>query len=166
MQLSIPTTAPFSFAQSLAFIRRFPPCRGDYLIDDDSVTAAVAIDDRAYAFTLRDRSVDVANDTPGDVAKQLATRAADFIGASDDVRGFYELAETDAPMQRVVDGLYGLHHVRGLGRMDELPWSDRFARIARELYRRRVDHQAIAARYGRHIGYWSFYLMNRATAPA
>jgi DNA-3-methyladenine glycosylase II len=49
--------------------------------------------------------------------------------------------------------------LRGLGRMDELPWLPRFAQIARSLYGSSVDEAAIKRRYGCHIGYWSFYLM-------
>jgi DNA-3-methyladenine glycosylase II len=49
--------------------------------------------------------------------------------------------------------------LRGLGRMDELPWMPAFSKLAAELYGERVQHAAIARRYGDLIGYWSFYLM-------
>jgi DNA-3-methyladenine glycosylase II len=278
MELAIPTTQPFSFAQSLAFIRRFPPCQGEYLVTDDAVTAAVTVDDAPHAFTLREGVVmEVADGTPRAVAEQLAAHAAHFVGAADELAPFYAAARGDRPMERLVEMLHGLHHVRfltlaeiavysvlmqrapialaaalerrflarfgkpveakghtlrampslaelatideeemarelgnrakaarivdvvrgvhdigesflrtqpyaaaraallaipgvgpfsagaillrGLGRMDELPWSDRFERVAHELYGRRVREDAIATRYGRHIGYWSFYMM-------
>ena len=41
MQLALDVTRPYSFAQTLAFVRRFPPCQGDYLVTDDALTAAV-----------------------------------------------------------------------------------------------------------------------------
>ncbi|NVB81726.1 MAG: hypothetical protein HOV81_25250, partial [Kofleriaceae bacterium] len=53
MQLAIPTTRPFSFAQTLAFIDRFPPCRGDYVATPTSLTAAVCVGSTPIAFTLR-----------------------------------------------------------------------------------------------------------------
>jgi DNA-3-methyladenine glycosylase II len=278
MQLALPTTQPFSFTQTLAFIRRFPPCQGDYLVTDDSLTAAVSVGGAAHAFTIvAGTAVEIDDATPPAVAAELALRASQLVGATDDVAAFYAAADGDAPMQQLVRLLHGLHHVRfltlaeiavysvlmqrtpvavaaalkrrfvaafgtpivvrghtlrawpsldaaaalsadelarvlrhrakaerivevvrgvralgesflrdapygdakaallaipgvgpfsagaillrGLGRMDELPWSERFASIARELYGRRVSADAIADRYGRHVGYWSFYLM-------
>jgi DNA-3-methyladenine glycosylase II len=276
MQLAITTTKPFSFAQTLAFLQRFPPCRGDYILTADSITAAVAIGDRAVPFELSERGgqlvVDVAR-----AGKAIAARAADFVGANDDLAAFYAAAEGDRPVRALVAQLHGLHHVRfltleeiavycvmmqrnpiarasrmkrkflesfglpvevagrtlyamptfdalleldpaaigeaighrskgeqianvvrgvanigeatlrtapyseardallevpgvgpfsaaaillrGLGRMDELPWMANFESVARTLYGARVDPEAIARRYGRSIGYWSFYLM-------
>ncbi len=115
MQLTIPTTQPFSFAQTLAFIRRFPPCQGDYLITDDALTAAVTIDGCAVPFTLRESAgeltVEVADARYG-VA--IAARAAHFVGASDDLSELYAAARTDPPFAALVNELYGLHHVRFL----------------------------------------------------
>ncbi len=293
MQVTIPTHQPFSFAQSLAFIARFPPCRNEYLVTDDAVTAAVAVGDTAYAFTLRAGTrgrvvMEAPADTPRAVANELARHAAHFLGAADDLAPFYAAARGDRPMERLIELLHGLHHVRfltlaeiavysvlmqrapvalaaalrsrflarfgkrvvvagrtlhatpslgelaslgedevaraignrakaarivaaargvhelgeaflraapyavardallairglgpfsagaillrGLGRMDELPWSERFARTAEELYERPIDRDAITARYGPHVGYWSFYMMTGtprlADAPA
>lgn len=53
MRHTLPTRAPFSFAQSLTFIRRFPPNHGEYVIGPDSITAAIALGDRAVAVTVR-----------------------------------------------------------------------------------------------------------------
>jgi len=52
--------------------------------------------------------------------------------------------------------------LRGLGRMDALPWMPQFARAARTIYGREVSESTITRRYGRHIGYWSFYVMTGA----
>jgi len=53
--------------------------------------------------------------------------------------------------------------LRGLGRMDELPWMPQFERAAEALYGKAwgssVDEETITERYGRHIGYWSFTVM-------
>lgn len=270
MKLSVPVRAPFSFAHALAFLRRFPPCRGEYLIADDAITAAVAIDGRAVPFTIRGATVE----TPahGDA---IVARAAHFLGTEDDLTAFYAAAAGDPPFAPVIDALHGLHHVRfltlgeiavyavmmqrasieraaalkrrflarfgvavageprlrawpelpalceltpraiagaighrpkaeqianavrgvaaigepflrdapyaeardrllaipgigpfsaaaillrGLGRMDELPWLDIFDREARSVYGEAVDPAEIQQRYGNQIGYWSFYL--------
>jgi DNA-3-methyladenine glycosylase II len=262
----IATTKPFSFAQTLMFIRRFPPCQGEYLLGEDSLTAAVALDGRAVPFTLRgDRELAIEHADP-----RVVSIAADFVGANDDVAGFYAAAEGDRALAPIIELLHGLHHVRfltlgeiavysvmmqrtpitiastykrrflaafglpvgplrafpdlaslgeldadtianaignrrkaemithvvrgvaaigeqtlreapyetardalleipgigpfsaaaillrGLGRMDETP-IERFADAARAIYRD-FDPAAIAKRYGRHVGYWSFYL--------
>ncbi|MCA9678966.1 MAG: hypothetical protein KC464_28305, partial [Myxococcales bacterium] len=48
--------------------------------------------------------------------------------------------------------------LRGLGRMDELPGMRWFEREARRVYGDGFDADAIRARYGRDLGYWSYYL--------
>lgn len=267
MQLTIATSKPFSFDQTLRFMARFPPCQANYVVDKESITGAVAIDDKAVEFTLR----------PGLTIETTDRRAAPIVaamvGANDDVDAFYAAAQGDAPMQHLIERLHGLHHVRfltlaeiavysvlmqrapitiaaalyrkfrmafglrtgsffampslatlrslsaddiataikhrgkaerivevvrsvdelgehflrtapyeqardallairgigpfsaaaillrGLGRMDELPWLPAFAEGARELYGRTVEHATLARRYGRLIGYWSFYMM-------
>ncbi|MEO8699781.1 MAG: hypothetical protein ABI867_07045 [Kofleriaceae bacterium] len=110
MNFAIPTKQPFSFAQTLAFIRRFPPCQGDYVLDADTLTAAIAVDDRAVPFTLRgDHTLVCETELP-----EVAQRAADFVGASDDLTEFYAAARGDRPFRPLADLLTGLHHVRFL----------------------------------------------------
>jgi len=111
MQYAIATSQPFSFAQSVAFIRRFPAVQGDYLVEDNAVTAAVAIAGKPVAITLRSVGSNLVVET---MSERAARIAADFVGASDDIAPFYAIAETDAPMRPVVRSLYGLHHVRFL----------------------------------------------------
>jgi len=269
MKLSVPVRAPFSFAHALAFLRRFPPCRGEYLIDDDAITAAVTLDGRAVPFTIHgDLTVETTDE-------RIVARAAHFLGTEDDLGEFYAAAAGDPAFAPVIDELHGLHHVRfltlgeiavyavmmqrasidraaalkrrflarfgvpvageprlrawpelddlvalepraiadaighrpkaeqiascvrgvaaigedflreapyadardrllaipgvgpfsaaaillrGLGRMNELPWNDIFEREARSVYGEAVDREEIEQRYGRQIGYWSFYL--------
>jgi DNA-3-methyladenine glycosylase II len=285
MTIDLPVSQPFSFAQTLAFVRRFQPCQNDYLLTDDSLTAAVAIGGRPVPFTIRSLgadaggdhlTVEVADAADSAHASALLQRASDLIGARDEVAELYARAEGDPPFQALVAQLHGLHHVRfltleeiavycvmmqrtpvtvasaykrrflhrfgfpvavgghtlrampemrellrldadaiadaighrrkaeqivsvvrgvaaigepflrtapyarardallavpgigpfsataillrGLGRMDELPVMSHFADEARALYGAAYDEAAIARRYGRHIGYWSFYL--------
>src|SRR5678815_1249664 len=256
MRLSIAVKQPYSFAQTVAFLRRFPPCQGDYLITDDAITAAVSVRGIARAFTLRtgnQLTIDVPRHIDADTQRALIARASDFIGATDDLGALYAAAEHDPPFRRIVEQLHGLHHVRfltleeiavycvfmqhapiklaslykrrfldafgipidvggavlramreidqlvvrgvaaigehflrtapyaaardarlevpgigpfsaaaillrGLGRMDELPSLRNFETEARALYGRAYDADAIARRYGKQIGYWSFYV--------
>jgi DNA-3-methyladenine glycosylase II len=266
MQLTIATSKPFSFDQTLRFMARFPPCQANYIVDKDSLTGAVAIDHKAVTFTL-DRNL-----TLETTDRRALPKVASMIGANDDVEAFYAAAQGDKPMMRRIDQLHGLHHVRfltiaeiavysvlmqrapitiassllrrfreafglragslyampeldaltdltadqiataiehrgkaerivevvhgiraigedllrnapyerardallairgigpfsaaaillrGLGRMDELPWLPAFAQGAREFYGHPVDQAVLTRRYGRLIGYWSFYM--------
>lgn len=113
MKLVIPTTQPFSFRQTLTFVRRFPAIRGDYRLGDDSLTAAIAIGDRVVAFTLSGGS-ELALEAPESHAAAIARRAADFVGANDDLGAFYRAAEGDRPFRPLLEQLRGLHHVRFL----------------------------------------------------
>ncbi|HVK72679.1 MAG TPA: hypothetical protein VM734_05140 [Kofleriaceae bacterium] len=283
MQLHLAARAPFELARSIDVLRRFPPCRGDYVLTDDSITAAVSVRGRALAFRLSAAgpgrlAVDLRDDlTPGEQAR-VAQLAGWFVSADDDLAGFYAAAAGDAPVFRArVAALHGLHQVRfltlaeiavyavlmqrtpighasrlkrrflerfgstvlvgetslhampeldalrgldaadyhaaighrakaaalpavvrgvaalgedflrtaphaearaallaipgvgpfsaaailvrGLGRMDDLPLDhEGFARPARELYGAAYDPRAIVRRYGRHLGYWSYYV--------
>jgi DNA-3-methyladenine glycosylase II len=87
------------------------------------------------------------------------------------VRGVAALGEdflVTASYEQARDALLEIPHVgpfsaaaillRGLGRMDELPMMPQFEEQARAVYGR-VDLDEIRRRYGRSIGYWSFYLM-------
>lgn len=90
-------------------------------------------------------------------------------------RGVAALGEDflrDAPYERARDALLAIPGVgpfsagaillRGLGRMDELPSLEMFAREGRAIYGRAWNPKAIAKRYGTQLGYWSFYLKTAA----
>lgn len=281
MMRTLDVTPPFSFAQTLAFIARFPPCRDACLISSSQLTTAVTVDGRAHAFTLREQRgrvvIELAAGTPAAARDALVAHAEHLVGAGDDLAPLYAAAADDAPFAALVRELHGLHHVRfatladsvvysilmqrapmtmaaamkreflaklgvpvtvgghtlhampelaaiaaldpsdvaaaighrakatrivgaaravaelgepflrtapyatardallaidgigpfsaaaillrGLGRMDELPWLPAFDRAARALYGRRISEATIVRRYGCHIGYWSFYVM-------
>jgi len=87
------------------------------------------------------------------------------------IRGVHAIGETrlrEAPYAEARDALLAINGIgpfsaaaillRGLGRMDELPAMPQFETAARTLYGTQYDAAAIAKRYGRQIGYWSFYL--------
>jgi DNA-3-methyladenine glycosylase II len=117
MKLTIVVKQPYSFEQTLTFIRRFPPCHPQAVATDAAVHAAVAVGGRGWGFTLtgqRNVTLECAEDAP----RSLARRAADFIGANDDVSGLYRAAEQDPPFRALVSSLHGLHQVRFLGLED------------------------------------------------
>lgn len=109
--MKLTTTQPFSFAQTLEFIRRFPGCQCQTAVGTDHVTAAFAADGRGWAVTVREGSIELPSAAP----RSLAKRAADWIGADDDLGAFYKAAATDRAMQPIVRALHGLHQVRFLG---------------------------------------------------
>src|SRR4051812_43737689 len=117
MQLPIAARAPFDLTRSLAFLRHFPPCQGEYLVTDDSVTAAVTVAGRAVAFRLGAHGgrlrLDVPDDLSAAAAAQLARLAGWWLSVDDDLTGFYRAAAGDAPEFRaIVAAHHGLHHVR------------------------------------------------------
>lgn len=118
MKLPLPTKAPFSLAQTLAFVRRFPPCQGQFVVTADALTAAVVIGGRPTAFTIRGggalgAGVEVEVERAVDAPAVLA-RAAHLVGARDDLGAFYAAAEGDRHFRPLLDMLHGLHHVRFL----------------------------------------------------
>ena len=119
MQLLAPVRAPFALAQALTFMRRFAPCRDGLLIDDDAVTAALAIGGRAVPFTLRavgaGLAIEVDDALSPAAAALVVARARHLVSADDDLTSFYAAAAGDHPRYRaLVAALHGLHHVRFL----------------------------------------------------
>jgi len=113
----MPVKQPFSFAQTVAFLRSFPPCQGDHVVTDRSITAAVSVGGIARAFTIHDGdppTVEMPRHIDGQAQRALLARAAHFIGAADDLAPLYAAAEGDPPFRALVRELHGLHHVRFL----------------------------------------------------
>jgi DNA-3-methyladenine glycosylase II len=114
MDLPLDVTAPFSLAQSLAFLRRFVPCQRDFVLTDTSLTAAVTVEGRTATFTIVDGAPPIVRVSRPEHAAALLDHAAHLIGARDDLAPLYEAAAGDPPFQLLVDQLHGLHHVRFL----------------------------------------------------
>src|SRR3954467_4888047 len=98
MQLSLKVKQPFSFAQTVAFLRHFPPCQGDYLVTDRAITAAVSVGGIARSVTLRDGDpppVELPRHTDASTQRLLLARVGHWIGAEDDVTALYAAAGGD-----------------------------------------------------------------------
>jgi DNA-3-methyladenine glycosylase II len=115
MKLTLPTSKPFSFAQTLVFAGRFAPLEATAIVTSDALTIALADGGRGWPIELRDARGDLEITLPDGAPRRLARRAADVVGASDDLAPFYAAAEHDAAMRPVVRELHGLHQVRFLG---------------------------------------------------
>lgn len=118
MKLIVPTRKPFSFEQTKTFIRRFPGCQAQASVGDDTVTGAFSAGGRGWAVTLRAADDALAVELPAGAPRALASRAAEWIGADDDVEALYARAQGDRAFQPVIEKLHGLHHVRFLGLED------------------------------------------------
>ena len=145
--MHLPTRRPFRLAQSIAFLRRFAPCAQDYALTDDSITAAICVGDEPVAFTLRERAGELHVDSRSAL---VARRAADFVGAGDDVAAFYAAAAGDAAMAPLIELLHGLHHVRFLTLGEIAVYSVMMQRnpVARAAAMKR----AFLERFGRRVG--------------
>ena len=115
MRTSLPTRQPYSFDQTVAFIRRFPPCQGEYVVEDDALTAAVTVGGRAVPLTIHRTGKTLEVETPRAAdMPAVAAHAAHWIGADDDVGALYAAARGDAAFSALIEQLHGLHHVRFL----------------------------------------------------
>ncbi len=125
MRTTIRTAKPFNFRQAVTFIARFPACQRDTVIAGDTISAALAVDGKGYAFTLHEHSNDdvgleIHQPVTKQVRDELARRAGEFLGAGDDLAPFYAAARGDAPLERTIRQLHGLHHVRFLAGLPEI----------------------------------------------
>lgn len=118
MNIPIATKKPFSFDQTLEFIRRFPGCQTQALVGDREVTGAFAAGGSGWAVKLRVANGEVVAELPPGAPTQLVQRAAEWIGAADDLEPLYERAAGDRAFKPILARLHGLHHVRFLGLED------------------------------------------------
>jgi DNA-3-methyladenine glycosylase II len=118
MKLAIATTKPFSFEQTKTFIRRFPGCQAQTTVEGGVVTAAFAAGGRGWAVRLHASGDSLVAELPAGAPRSLVRRAAEWIGAGDDVQALYRRAAGDRAFQPVIAKLHGLHHVRFLGLED------------------------------------------------
>jgi DNA-3-methyladenine glycosylase II len=120
----VSTRPPFSFDQTLAFARRFVPCHGQTIATETSLTAAFTLRGRARAVTLTAGRGSVlaelagADDLDEPDRRLLVWRAAEWIGADDDLTALYAAAADDPPFHALARELHGLHHLRFLGLED------------------------------------------------
>jgi DNA-3-methyladenine glycosylase II len=115
--LALTPVEPFSFEQSLGFLRGFTPCSGDHHCSSGVFTTGGYADGDPFVATVTDTDAGQLAvgvewlDRPGDLdAVGRWLRA--FLSLDDDLGGMYETAEHDAAFARVVEALYGYHHVR------------------------------------------------------
>ena len=94
--------APYSFAQTLRFMRRFTPMDGEQTIMGGTLTKAVALGGRAVVGALRDAgavdaprlSCEVSLQAPPSAGERVAlrNRIQFFLSLDDDLAPFYAIA--------------------------------------------------------------------------
>src|SRR4051794_8538926 len=105
--------APFSFAQALAFLRRFPPTEGERPVVGDAVLGATHVDGRAIGFRVEDAgtveapalrvifSVEPGSVLEEETANTVCDQIGGWLGIDDDLPAFYALTEADPPFAQV-----------------------------------------------------------------
>ncbi len=159
---------PFSFGQSLAFLKRFPPTQGERVVAGDAVLGAARVDGRTFGFRIEEagsmdapalRCTLVAGEPgagPLDSATvdALLTQLGDWLGIDDDLAPLYALAEADPPFRAVVQQLYGYHQVRFFNPFENAVWAILGQRtpfgVARAAKRRLMEHLGGAATVDGH----------------
>lgn len=157
--LSVPVTPPFDFARSLAFLDSLTPCQGDNVCTRDRLITggfvpAVDPDPAArfasvpFVATVRpsgETELSVEADFP-EVAGEtegVAAWLSAHLSLVDDLGPLYAAAADDPPFGRVVDDLYGYHHVRFPTPFEAACWAALSQRTpmatARSLKRNLVD---------------------------
>ncbi|KZN23724.1 hypothetical protein A4G99_12720 [Haladaptatus sp. R4] len=115
-KLTIDPVEPFEFEQSLAFLRGFVPCSGDHLCSTRSLTTGGYVEDHPFVASVTEGDegtlsveVDWLENT-GDL-DAVGDWLRAFLSLDDDLTVLYEASKGDPAFERVVDGLYGYHHV-------------------------------------------------------
>ena len=162
--------APFDFAKTLDFLRRFPPTFGLNMVVGNCVHKAQRINGRTVLFRISARgtvqqpflhyTVDLhkAQDL-AEAEKEAIEWLRFFLGWDDDLHEFYELAEHDPYFAPIACALYGYHHVKFPSPFEAAVWAivsqRNQATVARGM------HQALLKGLGHRISrygldYWAF----------
>lgn len=116
-RLRLDPVEPFDFEQSLAFLRGFLPCAGDQVCSTTTLTTGGYAGGAPFVAEVAEGdggslTADVDwLDAPGDLDAAGAWLRG-FLSLDDDLIGLYETARSDPPFGRIVEALYGYHHVR------------------------------------------------------
>jgi DNA-3-methyladenine glycosylase II len=143
---AIAARAPFDFQQSIAFLGRFSPMAGEQILARGALVKALRIDGSTVVFRVEGDAGDAAprlrytvwSARPLDEATRRAVeeRIGFFLGADDDVAGFYARAEGDPRIRPRIRRLHGLHHVKFLTPFENAVWAVLGQRTALPLARR------------------------------
>ena len=126
--------APFDFAKTLDFLRRFPPTFGLNMVVGNCVHKAQRINGRTVLFRISARgtvqqpflhyTVDLhkAQDL-AEAEKEAIEWLRFFLGWDDDLHEFYELAEHDPYFAPIARALYGYHHVKFPSPFEAAVWA-------------------------------------------
>jgi len=124
---------PFDFQHTLAFLNGFTPMSEEQSLAPQALTKAVYAAGKPVVFRLVSRgTVDrplleytLYSREPLDAAATDAVldRIRFFLSLDDDLTAFYSAARQDAPFERVVQQLYGFHHVKFMTPFEIACWS-------------------------------------------
>ncbi|MBA3874351.1 MAG: DNA-3-methyladenine glycosylase 2 family protein [Anaerolineae bacterium] len=113
---------PFEFNHALRFLAKFRPMMGQQTIEDEGLTKAFYVDGKIALFNVKSVGTPDAPEMrysiwseeklTADEQKKAEDEITFFLSLSDDLRPFYQLAETDPQFMPVVGKLYGYHQVK------------------------------------------------------
>lgn len=126
-------TPPFDFDLSLAFLRGSRPILDKETVSDDGFSNAISVEGQSFVFEVSSRG-DTEHPKLGyemfshepideDLSRQVASRISGFLSLDDDLRPFYEIAQTDPYITPIVDQIYGYHQIRFLTPFEAACWA-------------------------------------------
>lgn len=122
-RLALRPTPPFDFEHSLAFIDGFAPCAADRHCRDDALVTGGFVGDCPFVATVSPTgtahgenpeplSVDIQWPAERGDPDAVAANLRAFLSLEDDLEPLYDAAASDPPFERIVEDLFGYHHVR------------------------------------------------------
>lgn len=117
--MNVEAVPPFEFGHSLRFLDGFTPCAGDHRCEPGRLVTGGFVDEQPFVADVSAESgaadrlaVDVHwVDEPGEESA-VADWLSAFLSLDDDLTALYDAASEDPAFERVVQDLYGYHHVR------------------------------------------------------
>ena len=134
---------PFDFAQSMRFLRGFGPMSGEQEVGEGRITKAITVDGQTIVFRVGGRgekpsglTYELLSREPlsDSVKNSVAERIAFFLSLADDVKPFYSIAkDRDAKFYPVIEGSWGLHHVKFPTLLEVCCWALLAQRVQRPI---------------------------------
>lgn len=152
---TLPTTQPFDFTKSLAFLGIFTPTQSEQFLGAQTLIKAFRINGQTIGCKLwsenNELHYELTSNSPISPATHELTRdhLRFFLSLDDDLSEFYALADDDPQFQPILHKLYGYHQVKFASPFENACWAILSQRTpmsqARKLKQRLID------RYGDHI---------------
>ncbi len=130
---TLPVTPPFDFAQTLRFIGHFPPTFGQQQLAERALTKALMVNGETVVVEVHSTgtveqpnltyALHTAQPPSAELRAVVNDRVTFYLSLADNLRPFYDLAQSDPVFAPIAERLYGFHQVKFPSPFENAVWA-------------------------------------------